>query len=81
LAKTGSTWQITEPQAMPADNSVVSDLLFAITGLRASEFAKPDAAKVAGLDSPQLTASFSTAAPATQPSTTQPAFITLSHGH
>ncbi len=71
LEKSGTEWKVVEPSAMPADSSAVSDLLFAITGLNATEFVSDDASKAAsyGLTHPKITVSYSTQAPTTQPST------------
>jgi hypothetical protein len=71
LEKSGAEWRITEPKAMPADSAAVSDLLFAITGLNATEFVSEDASKAAnyGLTHPKITVSYSTQAPTTQPAT------------
>jgi len=80
IVKTGANWKITEPEAMPADESAVTDLLGAITGLRATDFATAEAAKIAGLDKPELTVNFSTAAPATQPAASQPAMQAILFG-
>lgn len=85
LEKKGSDWEETEPKAMPADSSAVSDLLFAITGLNAVDFVSDDASKAAeyDLNRPKLTVWYSTAAPTTQPSsgaTTQPAGVEIRFG-
>jgi hypothetical protein len=78
LVKEGTTWRMTEPKTMPADESAATDLLFAVTGAQVKEYVPagraPDA--VTQLDQPQLTIWYSTAPPATQPATrssTQPA--------
>jgi hypothetical protein len=79
LHKTGNDWQLVEPKKMPADESEMTDLLGAITGLRATDWVAKDSAEVAKaqFDKPMMTVSFTTAAPATQPSappaTAQPA--------
>ena len=70
---------------MPADDAVMTDLLGAITGLRAAEWVSKDSAEVgrAKLEAPQLTVAFTTAAPATQPTTapaSQPAWTTIAFG-
>jgi hypothetical protein len=74
LEKEGNDWKITEPKAMPADTSAVTDLVLAITGLNAQEFVSDDAAKAPsyGLTHPKVTVWYSTQAPTTQPSATQP---------
>ncbi len=68
LEKKGNDWEVTQPNAMPADSTVVSDLLFAVTGLRAAEWVE-DPSEAAGLDRPALVVSYSTQAPSTQPTT------------
>jgi hypothetical protein len=84
--KKGADWQIVEPKEMPADSAAMSDLLFGITGLNATEFVTDDASKAAQyrLNSPRLTVSYSTQAPSTQPAatapTTQPGAITIHFG-
>lgn len=75
LVKNGNDWEVTEPEKMPADQSAVSDLLFGVTGMRAVEFEKGD--DKTALAHPQLTISYSTTQPSTQPATTQPAFTTI----
>lgn len=82
LEKQGENWAMTTPSAMPIDPAAVSDLTMAITSMRVGEFASEttDDAKY-GLDKPVATVSFSTAAPTTQPSTSQPSFTTLKFGH
>jgi hypothetical protein len=77
LARTGpagADWEITEPQKMPGDSGQVSSLLSSITNLDAVKFVSEDVKDPAqyGLNEPQMTIAFSTAPPATQPST-QPA--------
>ena len=85
LEKHGADWQVVEPTKMPAENTEVSDLLFAITNLKADEFVaeQVDDPKRRRLDAPQLTVEFSTQAPATQPitqPTTAPTFTTVKFG-
>jgi hypothetical protein len=85
LKKVGDSWQVgttgaAGPTTMPADDSAVSDLLFAVTGLRANQFVaeKADDLKRYGLDRPTITVSFNvvpqptspTTAPTTQPGQT-----------
>jgi hypothetical protein len=76
LQKKGTSWELTEPKKLPADDSTMTDLLGAVTGLRASDWVakdSPDVAK-AMFDKPQMTVAFTTAEPATQPAaTTAPA--------
>ncbi len=80
LQKDGSQWEIIEPRRMPADYSAASDLTYAISGLTAAEFVA-DPAKVShGLDEPVTTVWFSTEAPTTQPSDTQPEGVTIRLG-
>lgn len=81
LQKQGDQWQLTSPTTMPAEQSAVSDLLFDITGLQASEFVAPDSPEVARMrfDHPQATVFFSTTPPSTQPATA-PAGVTITFG-
>jgi hypothetical protein len=71
LVKTGENWEVTEPAKMPADSSAVTDLLGAISNMRAASFAEDvdpsDVMKRA--EGPVASVTFSTAAPATQPTT------------
>ena len=71
LQKVGNDWQLTRPEKMPADDSAVSDMTWAVSGLRAASFVKPDEADEtsASLKNPQMSVWFSAAAPATQPTT------------
>jgi hypothetical protein len=89
MQKRGAQWQLVEPVQMPADEAVMTDLLGAVTGLRAAEWVAKDSAEVgrAQLDKPQMTVSFTTAAPATQPATapvtapaSQPVWTTITFG-
>jgi hypothetical protein len=87
LQKKGSAWELVEPKKLPVDEAVATDLVGAVTGLRASDWVakdSPDVAK-AQFDKPMLTVAFTTAAPATQPaaattSTSQPAWTTITFG-
>jgi hypothetical protein len=85
LQKKGSEWELAEPKKLPVDEAVATDLLGAVTGLRASDWIakdSPDIAK-AQFDKPQMTVSFTTAAPTTQPTTapaSQPAWTTVTFG-
>ena len=89
LQKKGSAWELMEPKKLPADDSTMTDLLGAVTGLRASDWVakdSPDVAK-AMFDKPQMTVAFTIAAPATQPATTttapaasQPNWTTVAFG-
>ncbi|MEZ0264468.1 MAG: DUF4340 domain-containing protein, partial [Phycisphaerae bacterium] len=77
LTKKGADWQVTEPKQFPADASVMTDLLGAITNLRATDWIAKDSPDVskARFDKPVLTVWYATtpaAPPATQP-TTSPA--------
>jgi hypothetical protein len=85
LKKEGALWAMTEPKAMPADDTAVSDLLFAISGAQAVEYVPAEQSKSAGLrlDHPQATVWFSTEPPTTRPSTqaaTRPSGTTLTFG-
>src|SRR5207245_217086 len=42
LTKTGNDWKITEPAQMPAEKSDIDDILFGLTGLRATEWVAED---------------------------------------
>jgi hypothetical protein len=87
LQKKGGNWELTEPRQLPVDEAVATDLLGAVTGLRASDWVakdSPDVAK-AQFDKPLMTVAFTTAAPATQPASTtgpasQPAWTTIVFG-
>jgi hypothetical protein len=85
LQKKGASWELTEPKKLPADDSTMTDLLGAVTGLRASDWVakdSPDVAK-AMFDKPQMTVVFTTAAPTTQPTTapsSQPNWTTVTFG-
>jgi hypothetical protein len=83
LQKSGANWEIVEPQKMPADESAASDLVFALTGLRADSFVDPKSVPSVAMARPQLTVAFTTAAPVTLPATapsTQPAWTTVQFG-
>src|SRR5690348_13210481 len=43
ISKEGNGWMLSGPTTMPADDTEVSDLLFAVTGLRAAEFVDENA--------------------------------------
>jgi hypothetical protein len=85
LQKKGAAWELTEPKKLPVDEAVATDLVGAVTGLRASDWVakdSPDVAK-AQFDKPLMTVAFTTAAPATQPATapaSQPAWTTITFG-
>ncbi|HEY8666910.1 MAG TPA: DUF4340 domain-containing protein [Tepidisphaeraceae bacterium] len=69
LNKVNGEWKMIEPDGMPLDNSAVTDMLVAVTGLQASDFVQADSTKLAsyGLSSPKMTVWLSEAAPTTQP--------------
>ncbi|HTL28222.1 MAG TPA: DUF4340 domain-containing protein [Tepidisphaeraceae bacterium] len=78
LKKEGNGWTIASPTTMPADETEVSDLLFAVTGLRAAEFVSDKAADASmyQLDHPQATVTLhSEPAASTQPTTQQVATV------
>jgi hypothetical protein len=79
LEKTGSTWQLVEPQKLPVDDSAASDLVFALTGLQADSFADAASTPSTALTNPQLTVAFTNQAPTTSPSTA-PAWTTMQFG-
>jgi hypothetical protein len=85
LIKEGTQWHMTEPKQMPADESAVTDLVFAITGAQVKEYVPAGRARtqVTQLDSPRLTVWYDTTPPSTQPATqssTQPAGTTIEFG-
>jgi len=85
LQKKGTDWELTEPKKFPADAASMTDILGAVTGLRASDWVAKDSADVATakFESPQMTVSFTTAAPATQPTTapaSKPIWTTITFG-
>ena len=83
LQKTGERWQIISPANMPADDSAVSDFVFAITGLRADSFVDSTAVPSTALTRPQLTVAFTSAAPVIPPATapsTPPVWTTIQFG-
>ncbi|HYE18005.1 MAG TPA: DUF4340 domain-containing protein [Tepidisphaeraceae bacterium] len=71
LTKKGADWQVTEPRQFPADASVMTDLLGAVTNLRATDWIPKDSPDVskARFDKPVLTVWFATtpAAPDNKP--------------
>jgi hypothetical protein len=85
LVKEAGTWRVTEPVQMAAEYSVVQDMLYAISGLRAEEFVAPEAGEASRtrLERPTVKVWFSTEPAATQPSTapaSQPAGRTILFG-
>jgi hypothetical protein len=82
LVKNGENWQITEPKPMPGDADQISSLLTSITGLDAAKFVSEDAKNLAeyGLDKPQMTITYTTAPPETQPAATQSSATTKPGG-
>ena len=84
LEKDGNDWQIVEPKKMPGDPTVVSDLLWAITGLNAVDFVQnPKVPAIYGINEPVTKVWFSTVAATTQPAavpSTEPAGTTISFG-
>jgi hypothetical protein len=71
MEKKGPEWVLTSPIQAPAETSEITALTSAITSLEASEFVKADApaVKLAMLDQPKVTVSFSVVPPSTQPAT------------
>ena len=63
LAKTGADWKIIEPTPMPAEKSDVDDMLFGLTGLRATEVVAEDTRDAASfqLEPARFTATLSAA--------------------
>jgi len=83
LQKNGTSWSIVQPQHMPAEDSAVSDLTFALTGLRADKFVDPKEVPPSAVAAPQMTVAFSTDAPVVPPATapaTEPAWTTVLFG-
>lgn len=80
LTKENGTWTVSDTEPFKADDSAVSDLLFSITGLRATEFVQGDVeSPFYGLNADSRKVTVSTAAPTTQP-TTQPTTATVLFG-
>jgi hypothetical protein len=77
ISKEGNGWMIGRPTTMPADDTEVSDLLFAVTGLRAAEFVDENASDAAKyqLDHPQATVMLHSEPATTQPTTQQVATV------
>jgi hypothetical protein len=71
LQKGTVDWTLTAPVKEPAESSEVSDLVSAVTGLRAEEFADEASASSQGasFDRPRAVVTLSAAAPSTQPTT------------
>lgn len=82
LQKQGADWQMTAPQPMPADATAVTDLLNAVTGLKAASFVD-DASEQADAmkgNPPVTSIAFATTAPSTQPAATAPSMTTVTFG-
>jgi len=84
LEKEGNEWQLVSPTKLPADESVMTDLLSAVTGLRATDWVAKDAPDIgAKFDKPQMTVAFTTSAATTRPTTapaSQPVWTTVTFG-
>lgn len=85
LEKKGADWDLVEPKKFLADPATVTDILGAVTGLRATDWVAKDSPEIAAakFDKPQLTVAFTTAAPATQPATaptSKPVWTTVTFG-
>lgn len=83
LQKPGTGWQVTEPARMPADDGAVSDLTFALTGLRADSYVDSKAVPASAFAKPQLTVAFTSTAPVIPPATapsTAPVWTTIQFG-
>ncbi len=83
LQKTGTSWEIVQPKRMPADDTAASDLVFALTGLRADKFVDPKEVPPSAVAAPQLTVAFTTDAPVIPPATapsTEPTWTTVVFG-
>jgi hypothetical protein len=79
LEKKPLGWQVIKPSQMPADQSSVEDLISTVVNMTPVEFVD-DTSLVMGLNHPNATVSFSTAAPSTQPATTMPNAVTVVFG-
>ena len=83
IAKVGTAWQIVAPVQAPADESAASDLVFALTGLRADSFVDASTLSKSAMARPQMTVSYTNAIyvapPATQPAS-QPVWTTVKFG-
>ncbi len=77
ISKEGNGWMIGGPTTMPADETEVSDLLFAVTGLRAAEFIDDSASNAAKyqLDHPQASVTLHSEPATTEPTTQQVATV------
>jgi len=67
LTKSGADWKITEPTAMPAEKADVDNIVFDLTGLRATDFVSENATADAAqydLAQPRVTATLSATASA-----------------
>jgi hypothetical protein len=91
LQKTAEHWELLAPVKLPVDDSVITDLLGAVTNLRATDWIAKDSPELANakFEKPQMTVAFTTAAPSTQPVTatatatapaSQPAWTTITFG-
>jgi len=81
IEKKGTSWTITQPTEMPADDSEMSSLLMAITDLNAAEFVNdPSTPASYGLTTPVETVTFTTGSPATTAPASQPAPTTIVFG-
>jgi hypothetical protein len=76
LEKIGSEWRMNEPKKFAVDAAEVDDILFAVTGLRATDWVAENTAdaKQYQLDNPRVTVTLSsTTKPTTQVTSTAPA--------
>jgi len=82
LAKFDADWRVLRPYEATADPSAVSDVVFALSGMRAQEFAAEDQTDAAAyeLDRPVLTVTASSQPPSTQPTTTPAVATTIRFG-
>ncbi len=85
LQKKGAEWELVEPKKLPADPATMTDILGAVTGLRASDWVAKDSPDVATakFEAPQMTVAFTTTPAATQPATApaaHPVWTTLTVG-
>ena len=77
-----SDWRLVQPFQSSAEGSAATDLVFALAGLRAVDFAAEDRGDLARfeLDRPQLTVTLGNAPASTQPGATQPAELRVAFG-
>mgnify|MGYP000088417607 CR=1 FL=1 len=77
--KSGDDWRMTQPRAMPAEESKITGLLNALRDLEAQKFVAPGSSEAARvrLDPPRIRATFTVTPPASTKPTTRPAPVTV----